>query len=57
MVSATLMAMAMALALPWPLKSVPDNVVGNHRAPLWIPGCFLRSAVTPRPTSPRPQHC
>jgi ABC-type multidrug transport system fused ATPase/permease subunit len=36
MVSATLVQMAMALALPWPLKSVLDNVVGNHRAPRWI---------------------
>ncbi len=36
MVSATQMAMAMALAVPWPLKSVLDNVVGDHRAPLWI---------------------
>jgi subfamily B ATP-binding cassette protein MsbA len=30
------MAMAMALAVPWPLESVLDNVVGNHPAPLWI---------------------
>ena len=36
MVSATLVQMAMALAVPWPLKSVLDNVVGNHPAPLWI---------------------
>ena len=28
--------MAMALAVPWPLKIVLDNVVGNHPAPLWI---------------------
>jgi subfamily B ATP-binding cassette protein MsbA len=34
MVSAT--QMAMALAVPWPLKSFLDNVVGNHPAPLWI---------------------
>jgi hypothetical protein len=33
MLSATLVQMAMALAVPWPLKSVLDNVVGNHRAP------------------------
>jgi subfamily B ATP-binding cassette protein MsbA len=36
MVSATLVAMVMALAVPWPLKSVLDNVVGNHPAPRWI---------------------
>jgi ABC-type multidrug transport system fused ATPase/permease subunit len=36
MLSATLVQMAMALAVPWPLKSVLDNVVGNHPAPLWI---------------------
>jgi subfamily B ATP-binding cassette protein MsbA len=36
MVSATLVQMAMALAVPWPLKSVLDNVIGNHPAPLWI---------------------
>ncbi len=36
MLSATLVQMAMALAAPWPLKSVLDNVVGNHPAPLWI---------------------
>ncbi len=36
MVSATWVQMAMALAVPWPLKSVLDNVVGNHPAPLWI---------------------
>ena len=28
--------MAMTLAVPWPLKSILDNVVGNHPAPLWI---------------------
>jgi ABC-type multidrug transport system fused ATPase/permease subunit len=36
MLSATLVQMAMALAVPWPLKSVLDSVVGNHPAPLWI---------------------
>jgi subfamily B ATP-binding cassette protein MsbA len=57
MLSATLVQMAMALAVPWPLKSVLDNVVGNHRAPRWISWCFRCSAVTPRSTSPRPRHC
>jgi hypothetical protein len=33
---ATVVQMAMALAVPWPLKLVLDNVVGNHPAPLWI---------------------
>jgi tryptophan synthase beta subunit len=28
--------MAMGLAVPWPLKIVLDNVVGNHPAPLWV---------------------
>jgi hypothetical protein len=28
--------MATGLAAPWPLKSVLDNVAGNHPAPLWI---------------------
>ena len=33
---ATVVQMAMALAAPWSLKLVLDNVVGNHPAPLWI---------------------
>ena len=36
LLSATLVQMAMTLAVPWPLKSILDNVVGNHPAPLWI---------------------
>ena len=32
----TIVQMAMALAAAWPVKSVLDNVVGNHPAPLWI---------------------
>ena len=34
--AATFVQMATGLAAPWPLKSVLDNVVGNHPAPLWI---------------------
>ncbi len=26
----------MSLAAPWPLKIVLDNVVGNHKLPLWL---------------------
>ena len=26
----------MTSAVPWPLKGVLDNVVGNHPAPLWV---------------------
>src|SRR6202045_1523275 len=26
----------MGLAAPWPLKVVLDNVVGNHKLPLWL---------------------
>ncbi len=26
----------MTVAVPWPLKSILDNVVGNHPVPLWI---------------------
>ena len=36
MLSATLVQMVMTLAVPWPLKSVLDNVVGDHPAPVWI---------------------
>jgi ABC-type multidrug transport system fused ATPase/permease subunit len=32
----TLVSMAMALATPWPLKIILDNVVGNDRPPAWI---------------------
>jgi ABC-type multidrug transport system fused ATPase/permease subunit len=32
----TVVQMVMTLAVPWPLKSVLDNVVSNHPAPLWI---------------------
>jgi hypothetical protein len=35
-VAATLVQMATALAAPWPLKSILDNVVGNRPAPLRI---------------------
>jgi ABC-type multidrug transport system fused ATPase/permease subunit len=34
--AAMLVQMVMSLAAPWPLKSVIDNVVGNHPAPQWI---------------------
>jgi ABC-type multidrug transport system fused ATPase/permease subunit len=36
MLAAMLVEMAMSLAAPWPLKSILDNVVGNHRPPQWI---------------------
>src|SRR5690242_19800032 len=32
--------MVMTLAAPWPLKVVLDNVVGNHRPPMWIVWLF-----------------
>lgn len=32
----TLVSMTMALAMPWPLKIILDNVVGNARPPAWI---------------------
>jgi subfamily B ATP-binding cassette protein MsbA len=28
----------MSLAAPWPLKIILDNVIGNHRLPLWLDG-------------------
>ncbi len=34
--AAILVQIAMSLAMPWPLKIVLDNVVGNHPAPQWI---------------------
>ena len=34
--AATLVQMAMGLALPWPLKIILDNVVASHRPPAWI---------------------
>jgi ABC-type multidrug transport system fused ATPase/permease subunit len=34
--AAILVQMAMSLAMPWPLKIVLDNVVGNHPPPRWI---------------------
>jgi ABC-type multidrug transport system fused ATPase/permease subunit len=34
--AATLVQILMGLALPWPLKIILDNVVGNHRPPGWI---------------------
>ena len=34
--AAILVQIAMSLAMPWPLKIVFDNVVGNHPAPQWI---------------------
>jgi ABC-type multidrug transport system fused ATPase/permease subunit len=34
--TATLVQMAMALATPWPLKIILDNVVASHRPPGWI---------------------
>jgi ABC-type multidrug transport system fused ATPase/permease subunit len=33
---AMLVETAMALAAPWPLKVILDNVVGSHRAPEWL---------------------
>ena len=33
---ATVVQTLMSLAVPWPLKIIIDNVVGNHRAPQWI---------------------
>jgi subfamily B ATP-binding cassette protein MsbA len=36
LLGATVVQMVMTLAVPWPLKSVLDNVVDNHPAPLWI---------------------
>ena len=33
---ATVVQTVMSLAVPWPLKIIIDNVVGNHRAPQWI---------------------
>ena len=35
-VAAMLAQMAAGLAAPWPLKVILDNVVGNHRPPVWI---------------------
>ncbi|HZD39074.1 MAG TPA: ABC transporter ATP-binding protein [Terriglobales bacterium] len=40
---AMLVETAMALAVPWPLKIVLDNVVGNHPAPEWL--ASLRSSL------------
>ncbi|MDT5160412.1 MAG: hypothetical protein QOC90_722 [Mycobacterium sp.] len=34
--AATVVQILMGLALPWPLKIILDNVVGNHRPPGWI---------------------
>ena len=34
--AAMLVQMAAGLAAPWPLKVIIDNVVGHHRAPVWI---------------------
>jgi ABC-type multidrug transport system fused ATPase/permease subunit len=34
--TATLVQLAVSLALPWPLKVILDNVVGNHPVPTWI---------------------
>ena len=57
MLSATLVQMAMALAVPWPLKSVLDNAVAIIQRRCGFPGCFRCSAVTARSISPRRQHC
>ena len=37
---ATFMQMVMGLAVPWPLKVILDNVVGNHPPPQWIAWLF-----------------
>ena len=34
--AAMLIETLMGLAAPWPLKVVLDNVVGNHKLPLWL---------------------
>ncbi|MFG1932697.1 ABC transporter ATP-binding protein [Mycobacterium sp. NPDC048908] len=39
-IAATLVSMVMTLAAPWPLKVILDNVVGNHRPPMWIVWLF-----------------
>jgi ABC-type multidrug transport system fused ATPase/permease subunit len=38
--TATLVSMLMSLAVPWPLKVILDNVVGNHPPPAWIAWLF-----------------
>jgi ABC-type multidrug transport system fused ATPase/permease subunit len=38
--AATLLQMVMGLAVPWPLKVILDNVVGNHPPPQWIAWLF-----------------
>ena len=49
LLSATLVQMAMTLAVPWPLKSILDNVVGDHPAPGLSPpaGAFGWPITTP----------
>jgi ABC-type multidrug transport system fused ATPase/permease subunit len=56
LLSATLVQMAMTLAVPWPLKSILDNVVGNHPARYGFLGFSLCLVATARSISPRPQH-
>ncbi|MGY4652591.1 ABC transporter ATP-binding protein [Mycobacterium sp. URHB0021] len=38
--AATLVQMVMGLAVPWPLKVILDNVVGDHPPPQWIAWLF-----------------
>lgn len=43
---AMVLQMAAAVAMPWPLKIVLDNVVGEHKLPMWLKSFlqpFLRS--------------
>ena len=53
--AATLVQMVMGLAVPWPLKVILDNVVGNHPPPQWIAWLFPMVGGTTRHTSPRRQ--
>jgi ABC-type multidrug transport system fused ATPase/permease subunit len=37
---AMLLQMAATVAMPWPLKIILDNVVGNHKLPGWLSGAI-----------------
>lgn len=43
--AAMLVQTAMSVAMPWPLKIILDNVVGEHKLPPWLDD-FLRSFMT-----------
>ena len=43
--AAMLVQTAMSVATPWPLKIILDNVVGEHKLPLWLDD-FLRPFMT-----------